>query len=65
MAAAADQCNAPGWNTYFFRAYFQGIPKELVEAARIDGASELSIFFRIMLPLARPAVVTVAIIYFV
>lgn len=50
---------------YFFRAYFQGIPKELVEAARIDGASELSIFFRIMLPLARPAVVTVAIIYFV
>jgi raffinose/stachyose/melibiose transport system permease protein len=50
---------------FFFRAYFIGIPKELVEAARIDGASELSIFFRIMLPLARPAVVTVAIIYFV
>ena len=50
---------------YFFRAYFAGIPKELVEAARIDGASELSIFFRIMLPLARPAFVTVAIIYFV
>ncbi|MDH4442454.1 MAG: carbohydrate ABC transporter permease [Rhizobium sp.] len=50
---------------YFFRAYFAGIPKELVEAARIDGASELSIFFRIMLPLAKPAVVTVAIIYFV
>jgi ABC-type glycerol-3-phosphate transport system permease component len=50
---------------YFFRAYFQGIPAELVEAARIDGASEISIFFRIMLPLARPAVVTVAIIYFV
>jgi ABC-type glycerol-3-phosphate transport system permease component len=50
---------------YFFRAYFAGIPKELVEAARIDGASELSIFFRVMLPLARPAFVTVAIIYFV
>jgi ABC-type glycerol-3-phosphate transport system permease component len=50
---------------YFFRAYFQGIPAELVEAARIDGASEIAIFFRIMLPLARPAVVTVAIIYFV
>jgi len=50
---------------YFFRAYFQGIPAELVEAARIDGASEISIFFRVMLPLARPAVVTVAIIYFV
>ena len=50
---------------YFFRAYFQGIPKELLEAARIDGAPEFSIFFRVMLPLARPAIVTVAIIYFV
>lgn len=50
---------------YFFRAYFSGIPKELAEAARIDGASELSIFFRVMLPLARPAFVTVGIIYFV
>ena len=50
---------------YFFRAYFEGIPTELVEAAHIDDASEISIFFRIMLPLARPTVVTVAIIYFV
>jgi ABC-type glycerol-3-phosphate transport system permease component len=50
---------------YFFRAYFQGIPAELIEAARIDGASEISIFFRVMLPLAKPALVTVAIIYFV
>jgi ABC-type glycerol-3-phosphate transport system permease component len=50
---------------FFFRAYFAGVPKELIEAARIDGASELSIFFRIMLPLARPAIVTVGIIYFV
>jgi ABC-type glycerol-3-phosphate transport system permease component len=50
---------------YFFRAYFAGIPRELIEAARIDGASEFSIFFRVMLPLARPAFVTVAIIYFV
>jgi ABC-type glycerol-3-phosphate transport system permease component len=50
---------------FFFRAYFAGVPKELIEAARIDGASELSIFFRVMLPLARPAIVTVGIIYFV
>ena len=50
---------------FFFRAYFMGIPKDLIEAARIDGASELSIFVRIMLPLARPAFVTVGIIYFV
>lgn len=50
---------------FFFRAYFSGLPKELIEAARIDGASEFSIFFRIMLPLARPAMMTVGIIYFV
>lgn len=50
---------------FFFRAYFLGIPKDLTEAARIDGASEISIFFRIMLPLARPAFVTVGIVYFV
>ena len=50
---------------FFFRAYFLGIPKDLIEAAKIDGASDLVIFFQIMMPLAKPAVVTVAIIYFV
>lgn len=50
---------------FFFRAYFAGIPSELIEAARIDGAGEATIFFRIILPLARPALVTVGIIYFV
>jgi ABC-type glycerol-3-phosphate transport system permease component len=50
---------------FFFRAYFLGIPKDLIEAAKIDGASDLVIFFQIMVPLAKPAVVTVAIIYFV
>lgn len=50
---------------FFFRAYFLGIPKELADAARIDGASELGIFWRIMLPLATPALVTVGIFYFV
>jgi ABC-type glycerol-3-phosphate transport system permease component len=50
---------------FFFRAYFMGLPRDLIEAARIDGASELSIFFRIMLPLAMPAMSTVAIVYFV
>lgn len=50
---------------FFFRAYFAGLPRELIEAARVDGASEFSIFFRIMLPLARPAMMTVGIIYFV
>lgn len=50
---------------FFFRAYFMSIPKDLIEAARIDGAPETAIFFRVMLPLAMPAITTVAIVYFV
>ena len=48
---------------YFFRAYFAGVPRDLVEAARIDGASELSIFLRVMLPLAKPAATTLSLIH--
>lgn len=50
---------------FFFRAYFLSIPRDLTEAARIDGASEFAIYFRIMLPLAAPALTTVGIVYFV
>lgn len=44
------------------RGFFRQIPTELVEAARVDGASELSIFFRIMVPLTVPALAALAII---
>lgn len=50
---------------FFFRAYFAGIPRELAEAARVEGVSEWNIFTRIMLPLARPAMATVGIVYFI
>lgn len=50
---------------FFFRAYFSGIPKELAEAARVEGVSEWNIFTRIMLPLAKPAMATVGIVYFI
>jgi len=50
---------------FFFRAYFVSIPRDLTEAARIDGASEFAIYFRVMLPLAAPALTTVGIVYFV
>lgn len=49
----------------FIRAYFANIPSELEEAARIDGASEWQTFSRIMVPLAMPAIVTMAIFYFI
>jgi raffinose/stachyose/melibiose transport system permease protein len=44
------------------RGFFRSIPTELVEAARVDGASELRIFFTIMLPLAVPALATLFIV---
>ena len=43
-------------------AFFRRIPHDLIEAARIDGASELRIFFRVVLPLSLPVLVTVAIL---
>ncbi len=49
---------------FLFRQFFKGIPRELEEAARLDGAGNLQIYWRIMMPLARPAVITVAVISF-
>jgi raffinose/stachyose/melibiose transport system permease protein len=51
-------------STYLMKTYFQQLPEELEEAARIDGANDVQIFWQIMLPLARPAVATVAIFNF-
>ena len=48
-----------------FRQYFLQLPKELFEAARIDGASEFKLLWRIALPLVRPALVTAALLTFI
>lgn len=48
-----------------FRQYFLQLPKELFDAARIDGASELQIFRRVALPLIRPALVTAVLMTFI
>ena len=47
-----------------FRQFFVSLPDSLLEAARIDGCSELRLIFKVVVPLSRPAVVTVAIITF-
>lgn len=47
-----------------FRGFFLTVPDELIEAARIDGAKELGIFFRIMVPISRPIMLTLAIFSF-
>ncbi len=49
---------------FIFRQFFRTVPQELIDAARIDGAGELQILFRVMLPLSRPAMITVAILTF-
>lgn len=47
------------------RSFFQGLPYGLVESAKLDGASEYQIFFKIMLPLSTPALGTIAISAFI
>jgi ABC-type glycerol-3-phosphate transport system permease component len=49
---------------FLLRQFFKGIPKELTESAIIDGANHWQIFLKIMLPLSKPAVVTVALFTF-
>jgi ABC-type glycerol-3-phosphate transport system permease component len=48
-----------------FRQYFLQVPKELFDAARIDGAGELRLLWRVALPLVRPALVTVLLLVFI
>lgn len=47
---------------FMMRAAFTGIPKEMAEAARIDGLSEYGIFWKIMMPQVKPAVITLIIL---
>jgi multiple sugar transport system permease protein len=52
------------FNIFLLRQFFMTIPNELSEAARIDGCSELMIFWRVILPLAKPALSVVALFHF-
>jgi len=46
------------WNAFFLRSYMEGIPRELEEAAIMDGASTWQVFWRIIMPLSGPALAT-------
>jgi len=48
------------WNMILMRTYFQGIPEALEESARIDGASYFTVFFKIILPISKPILATIA-----
>ncbi|MHB8280934.1 MAG: carbohydrate ABC transporter permease [Candidatus Humimicrobiaceae bacterium] len=50
--------------TLILRGFFMSIPPELTEAARIDGSTEIGTFFRIIIPLSKPAISTVVIFLF-
>lgn len=49
---------------FWFRQFFLGLPSELEDAARIDGASRIGVFFRIALPMARPVAAAMAVFFF-
>jgi len=55
---------AGSFGVFFLRQFFVNMPKEIEEAARIDGAGDFRIFIQIMVPLIRPALATLAVISF-
>ncbi len=50
---------------FLMRQFMLDVPDDYIDAARIDGASEIGVFFRVVIPLSRPALVTLAILTFV
>ena len=55
---------AGAFGIFFLRQFFVGLPVEIEEAARIDGAGDIRIFLQVVLPLARPALATLAVLSF-
>ncbi|TYB38388.1 carbohydrate ABC transporter permease [Actinomadura chibensis] len=56
---------ASALGVYLMTSFFQNFPRELEEAARIDGCSRFGVFFRVVLPVARPALAALAVITFI
>lgn len=53
------------FNIFLFMQFFQNIPKEYEEAARIDGANTMGVFFKVIMPLSKPILATVAVFCFI
>ncbi len=53
------------WDIFIMRTFFQGLPAGLVEAAKIDGASEFRIFFTIIIPLSTPVLASLGFMYLI
>ena len=55
---------ANAFDIFLLRQFFRTIPEELLDAARVDGASEFYIFLNIVLPLSRPVLATITVFTF-
>lgn len=53
------------FNIFLFMQFFQNIPKEYEEAARMDGANTMRVFFKVIMPLSKPILATVAVFCFI
>jgi len=56
--------NAVAFNTFLLRAFFSRIPKELEDATRMDGGGTWTFFLRVLIPLSKPALATIAVFAF-
>ena len=61
-AAVLLPFNANAMTIFFFRQYLSGMPKEIIEAGRIDGATEYGIFFKLIMPIMKPSFAAMAIL---
>lgn len=52
------------FGTFLMKSFYEGIPDAIIDSAKIDGASNIQIFFRIMIPLGKPAIITLGVIDF-
>ena len=52
------------WNVFMMRTFFSGLPYEIFESMKVDGASEYNIFFKTVLPLSKPVLATIALLTF-
>src|SRR5204863_7161188 len=53
-----------GFCTLFMRNFIREVPDTLLDTARVDGAGEVAVFFRVVLPLIRPAIAAVSVLIF-